>query len=62
VNNEILSEAIGIELPRKTADIVGDLIAYEENHASPSQVKRLFKTLKKTGLGLKLQGHYSSKM
>jgi hypothetical protein len=62
VNNEILSEAIGIELPRKTADIVGDIIAYEENHASPSQVKRLFKTLKKTGLGLKLQGHYSSKM
>jgi hypothetical protein len=62
VNNDVLGKAIGVKLPRKTRDLVGEIMAYEDGTASPGQVKRLFGALKRTGLGSRLQGHYSSRM
>jgi hypothetical protein len=62
VENQALGSAIGIPMPKKTADLVGDIIAYESGMADEKQTKRLFKTLKTTGIGSKLQGHYSSRM
>jgi hypothetical protein len=62
VENQILGEAIGIEMPKTTSDLVGDLIAYETGTTDDKTTKRLFKTLKKTGIGSRLQGHYSSRM
>ncbi len=62
VENQALGAAIGVPMPKKTADLVGDIIAYESGEADEKQTKRLFKTLKKTGIGSKLQGHYSSRM
>jgi hypothetical protein len=60
--NLALWNAIGVKRPRKTADLVGDLIAHETGNATPIQQKRLFRTLRKSGIGAKLQGHYSSQM
>lgn len=62
INNTALSKAIGAYVPRRTGDLVGDLIAYESGESSPKQTARLFKKLRKTGIGRKLQGHYSSRM
>lgn len=61
VPNQILGEAIGIEMPATTPDLVGDLIAYETGEATPEQEAALFETLRETGIGKKLQGHYSSR-
>jgi hypothetical protein len=62
VNNEALGEAIGIEFPETTPDLLGDLIEYESGGASPSQTLRLFRELRRSGIGAKLQGHYISRM
>lgn len=62
VNNEALGKAIGVDMPKKTPDLVGDLMAYEDGTATPKQTKRLFRQLRKSGIGSKLQGHYSSRM
>lgn len=62
VENQALAAAIGVPMPKKTADLVGDIIAYESGTASPKRTKKLFSTLRKTGIGRKLQGHYSSRM
>jgi hypothetical protein len=62
VNNVALGKAIGVEMPAKTADIVGDIMAYEAGETTPAQRKKLFRTLKRTGIGAGLQGHYSSRM
>jgi hypothetical protein len=59
VENQALGEAIGIEMPNRTPDLVGDIIAYESCEASPKQTRQLFNTLRKTGIGSKLQGHYA---
>ena len=61
IPNTFLALALGTPMPEKTEDIVGDLIAYETGQMSPKQEKKLFKTLKSSGLGKKLQGHYSSR-
>jgi len=61
IPNQTLGEALGVSMPKKTGDIIGDIIAYESGEASPSQTRRLFRSLKKTGIGKKLQGHYSSR-
>lgn len=60
--NQKLSAAIGIPLPEKQYDLVGEIMAYESGQASPTRTKKLFSTLRKTGIGKKLQGHYSSRM
>ena len=62
VENQALGAAIGVPMPKRTADLVGDIIAYESGQAGARQAKRLFRTLKETGIGAKLQGHYSSRM
>lgn len=62
VENKALGAAIGVLMPRTTPDIVGDIMAYESGQADEKQTKRLFKTLQRTGIGHKLQGHYSSRM
>jgi hypothetical protein len=62
IPNGVLSEAIGIPLPKSQRDLVGEIIAYESGKASPKQADALFTTLRKTGLGRQLQGHYSSRM
>jgi hypothetical protein len=63
INNKVLNEnsTLVTKIPEVTDDIIGDLIAYETNTATKKQAKKLFSTLKKTGLGKKLQGHYSSR-
>lgn len=60
--NQALGAAIGVPMPKKTADLVGDIIAHESGQADEKTTKRLFKTLKKSGIGSKLQGRYSSRM
>ena len=62
VNNLVLGDAIGIPMPERTYDLVGDILAYETGKATDRQTKRLFTHLRKTGLGKQLQGHYSSRM
>ena len=62
VENQTLGDAIGVEMPKRTADLIGDLIAYESGEATPTQTRRLFRKLKSTGIGSRLQGHYSSRM
>jgi hypothetical protein len=62
VNNVALSKAIGVQLPVRTRDLVGEIIAYENGQAAAPQTRRLFRTLRRTGLGKGLQGHYSSRM
>ncbi len=62
VDNQVLGEAIGVTMPKRTADLVGQIINYESGDASPVETERLFKTLRRTGIGRKLQGHYSSRM
>ena len=62
VENQALGAAIGVPMPKKTADLVGDIIAYETGEADDEQTDRLFDTLRETGIGAKLQGHYSSRM
>lgn len=61
IPNTFLTHALGIQMPETTPDIVGDLIAYETGQMSHKQEKKLFKNLKSSGLGKKLQGHYSSR-
>lgn len=62
VENQALGAAIGVPMPKKTMDLVGDIMAYESGEADEKTVKRLFRTLRKTGIGSRLQGHYSSRM
>jgi hypothetical protein len=62
VDNQVLGKAIGIKMPKTTPDLVGDIIAYETGEATPKQAAKLMRDLKKSGIGKRLQGHYSSKM
>lgn len=62
VENQALGVAIGVRMPKRTGDLVGDIMAYESGEATPKQEKRLFSTLHRTGIGRRLQGHYSSRM
>lgn len=62
VNNVLLGEAIGVKMPAKTEDFIGDLIAYETGTADVKTTKRLFKKIKKTGLDKQLQGHYGRQL
>ncbi len=48
-----------VKVPR---DIVDDILDYESGRMTRGQEKKFFSKLKKTGLGYKLQGHYSSRM
>ena len=43
-------------------DLVGELMAYEDGSGDDKRTSKLFSHLKKTGIGSKLQGHYSSRM
>jgi len=43
-------------------DIVDDIMDYEGGNFNDKQTKKLFKKLKKTGLGYKLQGHYGRRL
>ena len=61
VQNDVLSEAIGIPIGT-TYDFVGEILAYENGELDKKRTKKLFAYLKKTGIGGKLQGHYSSRM
>lgn len=62
VPNTMLARAIQAEVPLETVDLIGDLIAYETGEADEETTERLFNTLRETGIGSKLQGHYSSRM
>jgi hypothetical protein len=62
VENRALAVATGLPIPVKTRDLVGEIVAYETGAASPRQTKRLFGHLRRTGIGSRLQGHYSSRM
>lgn len=62
IDNQVLGAAICVPMPKTTPDLIGDIIAYESGVSTPKQQKRLFKTLRKTGIGSRLQGHYSSRM
>ena len=62
VPNGTLGAAISVDMPESTPDLIGDLIAYEDGTATEETTSRLFRTLKKTGIGSRLQGHYSSRM
>jgi hypothetical protein len=62
VCNGALAEATGLPIPTRTFDLVGELIAYETGKASTKRVRRLFGRLRETGIGSRLQGHYSSRM
>jgi len=41
---------------------IDGIIQYESGEATPEQERKLFKKLKTSGIGKKLQGHYSSRM
>lgn len=41
VNNLALAKAIGVDIPERTEDIVGDIIALENGTASPETAKRI---------------------
>jgi hypothetical protein len=43
-------------------DFIDRLIAYETGQQTADETKAFFKELQDTGIGKKLQGHYSSKM
>jgi hypothetical protein len=62
VPNTMLARAIQADVPLETPDLIGDLIAYENGEADEETTERLFDTLRETGIGSKLQGHYSSRM
>lgn len=62
VPNALLATAIDADVPATTPDLIGDLIAYESGEATDDQEDRLFRTLRETGIGKHLQGHYSSRM
>jgi hypothetical protein len=62
VNNEVLGRAIGVEMPKQTADLVGDIIAYESGDMSAEQEGEFLDGLRESGLGQKLQGHYGRRM
>jgi hypothetical protein len=62
VPNAMLNSAIDADVPLTTPDLIGDIIAYEEGTASPEQEQALFETLRESGLGYKLQGHYGRSM
>lgn len=62
VPNTMLAQAIDADVPLETDDLVGDIIAYETGTADKQTTDRLFTTLRKTGIGSKLQGHYGRRM
>ena len=62
INNVVLGDAIGVKLPKKTRDVVAEIIAYEQGDLDDKGTTKLFNHLRKSGLGKQLQGHYSSQM
>lgn len=62
VPNAILGPALGITLPVKQRDIVAEIMHYEQGDATPKEERSLFAELRRSGLGYRLQGHYSSRM
>lgn len=62
VNNEVLSKAIGFPIPKQTPDLVGDILAYESGEMTEDEEEEFLDRLAESGVGNKLQGHYSSRM
>lgn len=60
VKNVVLNKALNIKLPVKTFDLVGNIIAHETGNLSEKKTNKLLGVLKKSGIGAKLQGRYSS--
>lgn len=52
VSNADLERATGVPFAQRTADFVGDLIAYETGSASPRQEKRFLRSVRKSGMKL----------
>ena len=57
IPNAELSRVTGAKLPKRSRDIVGEILAYESGQATPKQAARLLRS----PVCRKLQGHYSSR-
>ena len=58
VNNAKLAEATGLKVPRRTRDVVGEMMAWEQGELDERKTASLFRHLKKAGLLPGLQGCY----
>jgi hypothetical protein len=58
VPNLELGKALGMDLPEKTKDLVGDIIAFESGEMDEDEAREFLTDLKETGLAYRLQGSY----
>jgi hypothetical protein len=58
VRNADLSKATGLRLPKRTRDIIGEIIAFESMELAPTKAKRLIRGLRRNGTLPGLQGSY----
>lgn len=58
VNNAVLNDATGLNLPLKTRDIVGDMMRFEEGNMTEDEARELLTTLRDDGTLRGLQGSY----
>jgi hypothetical protein len=58
VDNAKLAEATCLDVPRRTRDIVAEMMAWEAGELGEDQTARLFRTLRKDGTLRNLQGCY----
>ena len=62
INYTVLELPKGFRAKAHEEDFIDRLIAYESGEMNTTKTKAFFKELKQTGIGHKLQGHYSSRM
>jgi len=58
VDNVKLAKATGLDVPRKTRDVVAEMMAWEQGELDDEKVLSLFRRLKKDGILGGLQGCY----
>jgi hypothetical protein len=59
VGNGALAAATGLAIPESTGDLLGSVIAYETGQLGERDTERLFRELRETAIGRRLQGRYS---
>lgn len=62
VDNVQLARVTGLNVPKRTADLVGDIIQYESGEMSEEDTLAFFQRLKDDGTLFELQGHYQSEV
>jgi hypothetical protein len=58
VDNVKLAQATGLEVPRKTRDVVAEMMAWEAGELNEESTQSLFEKLNEDGLLSQLQGCY----